>query len=191
MPPLATSLAPSAFPLGFTEVVAFRGDFGGTEVVNPKGIAYHAALNRLIVSLSPSSFGQGQRVQVLNSVAADGARTRFATNYQMYRDVESLVTIVPPGGPPSAAGFTPGDVFVGRGPGDQISRLSSAGNIVADVFVDLGTGGGLWGGLTFDVGGGFGGRLIGMTTGGKLFLVASNGVSTLLTDLGQIGRAHV
>ena len=185
MPPLAASLAPSAFPLGFTEVVAFRGDFGGTEVVNPKGIAYHAGLNRLIVSLSPSSFGQGQRVQVLNSVAADGARTRFATNYQMYRDVESLVTIVPPGGPPSAAGFTPGDVFVGRGPGDQISRLSSAGNIVADVFVDLGTGGGLWGGLTFDVGGAFGGRLIGMTTGGKLFLVASNGVSTLLTDLGR------
>ena len=40
MPPLAAPLAPSAFPLGFTEVVAFRGDFGGTEVVNPKGIAY-------------------------------------------------------------------------------------------------------------------------------------------------------
>jgi hypothetical protein len=185
MPPLAALLAPSAFPLGFTEVVAFRGDFGGTEVVNPNGIAYHAALNRLIVSISPSSFGQGQRVQMLNSVAANGARSRFAASYQMYRDVESLVTIVPPTGPPSAAGFTPGDVFVGRGPGDQISRLSSAGNVLADVFVDLGTGGGLWGGLTFDTGGAFGGRLIGMTTGGKLFLVTSNGISTLLADLGR------
>ncbi|HMG76775.1 MAG TPA: hypothetical protein VK582_25095 [Pyrinomonadaceae bacterium] len=185
MPPLAALLAPSAFPLGFTEVVAFRGDFGGAEVVNPKGIAYHASLNRLIVSISPSSFGQGQRVQMLNAVAANGARTRFGANYQMYRDVESLVTIVPPAGPPSAAGFTPGDVFVGRGPGDQISRLSTAGNVVADVFVDLGTGGGLWGGLTFDTGGAFGGRLIGMTTGGKLFLVTSSGVSTLLADLGR------
>src|SRR5882672_7015222 len=103
MPPLAALLAPSAFPLGFTEVVAFRGDFGGTEVVNPKGIAYHAALNRLIVSISPSSFGQGQRVQMLNSVAANGARTRFATNYQMFRDVESLVTIVPPAERPAAS----------------------------------------------------------------------------------------
>jgi hypothetical protein len=185
MPPLAALLAPSAFPIRFTEVIAFRGDFGGTEVVNPKGIAYHAALNRLIVSISPYSFGQGQRVQMLTSVAANGARTRFAANYQMYRDVESLVTIAPPLGPPSAAGFTPGDVFVGRGPGDQISRLSSAGNVVADVFVDLGTGGGLWGGLAFDTVGAFGGRLIGMTTGGKLFLITSNGVSTLLADLGR------
>jgi hypothetical protein len=33
MPPLAALLAPNAFPLGFTEVVAFRRDFGGTEVV--------------------------------------------------------------------------------------------------------------------------------------------------------------
>jgi len=145
MPPLATLLAPSAFPLRFTEVVAFRGDFGGTEVVNPKGIAYHPALNRLIVSLSPYTFGQGQRVQMLNTVAANGARTRFAPAYQMYRDVECMVTIVPPAGPPGAAGFTPGDVFVGRGPGDQISRLSSGGDVLADVFSDLGTGGGLWG----------------------------------------------
>ena len=85
MPPLAALLAPNAFPLGFTEVVAFRRDFGGTEVVNPKGIAYHAALNCLIVSISPSSFGQGQRVQMLNSVAANGARTRFAVNYDSFR----------------------------------------------------------------------------------------------------------
>lgn len=36
MPPLVISLRPTGFPLRFTEVVAFRGDFGGTEVVNPR-----------------------------------------------------------------------------------------------------------------------------------------------------------
>jgi hypothetical protein len=143
MPPLAVSVAPSVFPLRFTEVVAFRGDFGGTEVVNPKGIAYHPALNRLIVSISPFTFGGGQRVQLLNTVAANGSRARFSAAYLMYRDIESLLTIVPPAGPPLAAGFTAGDVFVGRGPGDQISRLSSAGNVIADIFVDLATGAGL------------------------------------------------
>lgn len=184
MPPLAVSVVPSAFPLRFTEIVAFRGDFGGTEVVCPKGIAYHPNFNRVIVSLSPSYYSD-QRVQVLNMVARNGTRARYAADYKMYRAVESLLTIVPPSGPPVKAGFTAGDVFVGRGPGDQISRLASGGTVVADVFVDPGTGGMLWGGLTFDTAGAFGGQLIAATTLGKVFLVTANGTPTLLCNLGR------
>src|SRR5215510_1841846 len=185
MPPLAVPVSPSAFPLRFAEVVAFRGDFGGTEVVNPKGIAYHSARNQLIVSLSPFTFGGGERVQLLTTLTENGSRTRFAPGYQMFRDVESMLTIVPSAGPPLARGFSTGDVFVGRGPGDQISRLSGSGAVIADVFVDLGTGGGLWGGLTFDIGGLFGGQLIAATTRGRVFLIDSTGRSTLLTDVGR------
>ena len=86
----------------------------------------------------------------------------------MYRDVESLLTIVPPSGPPMNAGFTPGDLFVGRGPADQTSRLSSTGSVLAEVFVDLGRGDGPWGGLTFDTEGNFGGSLIAVTKQGSV-----------------------
>jgi hypothetical protein len=185
MPALANKLPPSSFPIRFQEVVAFRGDFGGTEVVNPKGLAYDPALDRVIVSLSPYTYGSGQRVQMLTAVSSDGSRTAFAPGYKMYRDVESLIAIVPPSGPPVNAGFTPGDLFVGRGPADQISRISSMGSVLAEVFVDLQTGHGPWGGLTFDTQGNFGGRLIAVTTEGSVFLVDHNGNKSLHKNLGR------
>jgi hypothetical protein len=188
MPPLAVTVAPSSFPLRFTEVVAFRGDFDNIrphEVVDPKGVAYNTTLDRVIVSLSPYTYGGGQRVQMLTAVARDGSRIPFAPGYHMFRDVESLLAVVPLAGPPVAAGFTPGDVFVGRGPSDQISRLSGAGNVIADLFVDLGSGDGPWGGLAFDTHGAFGGRLVVETTNGKIFLVSSDGSKSQFTDVGH------
>jgi hypothetical protein len=188
MPPLAETVPPSPFPLRFAEVVAFRGDFdniGPHEVVDPKGVAYSSSLNRVIVSLSPASPPDYERVQMLTAVARDGSRVPFAPGYHTFRGVESLLAVVPPAGPPVAAGFTPGDVFVGRGPSDQISRLSGAGNVIADLFVDLGSGQGPWGGLTFDTHGAFGGRLIVETMYGKIFLVGSDGAKSQLTDTGR------
>jgi hypothetical protein len=186
MPPIAVTLPPSEFPYRFTEIVNFRGDFDQSvqpgEVVNPKGIAYHPQLERLIVSLSPANTGGESRTQVLNSVALDGRRTRFAPGYQMFRRVESKLAIVPNEGPPVEAGFTPGDVFVGRGPNTQISRLSSSGAIVRDIFVDLLVGDGLWGGLCFDTEGEFGGRLIAVEANGKIWLVDADGGFTQLAD---------
>jgi hypothetical protein len=185
MPALAHELPPSNFPLRFQEALAFRGDFGGTEVVNPKGLAYDPALGRVIVSLSPYTFGYSQRVQILTAVSSDGSRVAFAPAYKMYRDVESLLAIVPPSGPPVNAGFSPGDLFIGRGPKDQISRISSTGVVLADVFVDLETDSGPWGGLTFDTQGTFGGRLVAVTTDGSVFLVDHNGNKTLHKNLGR------
>jgi len=187
MAPLAVMLAPDPFPLRFTEVVAFRGDFDNIkphELVCPKGIAYSAALDRVLVSLTPEPDGSG-RQQLLTAVGRDGSRLPFAPSYRSFTDVESLLAIVPAAGAPIAAGFAPGEVFVGRGPTDQISRLSSTGNVIADLFVDLGTGQWPWGGLTFDTYGAFGGRLIVQTDRGKILLVGADGSKSQLADLGR------
>ena len=115
MAPLAVTLAPDPFPLRFTEVVAFRGDFDNIkphELVCPKGVAYSAALDRILVSLTPTAPGVSDRQQLLTAVARDGSRLPFAPGYRSFVDVESLLAVVPAGGPPVAAGFTPGDGFV-------------------------------------------------------------------------------
>lgn len=185
--PLAVLLEPSAYPYQFTEVVAFRGDFDQTvrpgEVVNPKGIAYHQQLNRLLVSLSPLSTDYNARTQIINTVARDGSRQLFAPGYQMYRAVESKIVVVPEDGPPVAAGFTPGDIFIGRGPQTEISHLSNTGEVISDVFANFGPGGGFWGGLVFDTEGDFGGRLIAVEANGKIYLVNPDGSSELFYDL--------
>ncbi len=185
--PLAIKLAPSPFPYQFTEVVNFRGDFDQTvrpgEVVNPKGIAYHPQLERLLVSLSPYNIGDEPRIQQLNLVDRHGARQRFAPAYTMFRSVESKIAVVPLSGPPVAAGFTPGEIFVGRGPHTQVSRLAANGDVLADVFADLGPGGGLWGALTFDTEGSFGGQLIAAGAEGKVFLISATGEFTEFIDL--------
>jgi hypothetical protein len=176
----ATVVAPSTFPLRFAEVVSFRGDFGANELVNPKGVAFHPALNAALVTLTPNS--QAGRVLVLNAVKADGSRAVFAAGYKPFRDVESMLAVVPASGPPVAAGFAAGEVFVNRGPHGQISRLSAAGAVLDDVWADLGSNG-LWGGVTFDTAGSFGGRLVALDNDGKIFLVDSHRAHTLLVDL--------
>ncbi len=181
--PIAVTLPPSTNPYSFVEVTAFRGDFAPTlGFSNPKGIAYHPALDRLVVSVAPSGF-EGGRTQILNLVAADGTRARFAPNFQMFREVESKIVIVPESGPPVDAGFIPGDIFVGRGPHTEISRLSVNGDVLADVFTQLSPNSSLWGGLAFDTEGAFGGRLVAVETDGKIYLVSADGSAELLTDL--------
>jgi len=180
---LAVIVAPSDYPYSFVEVTAFRGDFDLAQgFVNPKGIAYHRLYDRLLVSLAPSGFDAG-RNQILSLVSRDGTRIRFAPGYNMFRGVESKIAIVPEGGPPVAAGFTPGDIFLGRGPQTEISRLSYQGEVLADVFADFGPGGGMWGGLTFDTEGAFGGKLIAVEANGKIYLVGPNGTFEVLADL--------
>ncbi len=185
--PLAIKLAPSPFPYQFTELVNYRGDFDQIvrpgEVVNNKGIAYHAQLDRLLVSISPYNTGGQPRIQQLNLVDRSGARQRFAPGYTMFRAVESKIAIVPVSGPPVTAGFTPGEIFVGRGPNTQVSRLAANGDVLADVFADFGQGGGMWGALVFDTEGSFGGQLIAASAEGKIFLVSAAGVFTELIDM--------
>ena len=185
--PLAIKLTPSPFPYQFTELLNFRGDFDQSvrpgEVVNPKGIAYHAQLDRLLVSISPYNTGGEPRIQRLNQVDRNGSRQHFAPGYTMYRAVESKIAIVPASGPPVAAGFTPGEIFVGRGPNTQVSRLAANGSVLDDVFADFGAGGGMWGALTFDTVGSFGGQLIAAGAEGKIFLVSANGEFTEFIDL--------
>jgi hypothetical protein len=175
---MSTTIAPNAHPLRFAEVVNFRGDFGN-DLVNPKGVAYHPALDRVLVTLTPNS--STGRSLVLNQVSSDGAREIFADGYHPFRDVESMLVVVPPG-VPVATGFVAGDVYVNRGPAGQISRLSKTGTVLADVWVDLNSNG-LWGGLAFDTVGIFNGRLVAVDNDGKVFLVAPNGGKTLLVDL--------
>ncbi len=182
-PPIAVTLPPSEFPYSFVELVAFRGDFPPLlGFVNPKGIAYHRALDRLVVSLAPSGYAQ-TREQMLNLVTRDGARVRFAPDYKMYPSVESKIVIVPESGPPVEAGFTPGELFLGRGPQTEISHLSATGEILSDVFAEFGVGGGLWGGLVFDTQGEFGGKLIAAEANGKIYLVNPDGTFELFFDL--------
>jgi hypothetical protein len=76
VPPPAVLSPPAAFPLRFTEVVAFR-DFGPGDLSSPKGAAYHQGLNRVLVSISPTAPG---RVQILLAVDAEeeyGVRLRL------------------------------------------------------------------------------------------------------------------
>lgn len=181
--PIAVTLPPASNPYSFVEVTAFRGDFAPTlGFSNPKGIAYHPALDRLVVSIAPSGFEFG-RTQILNLVAADGTQTRFAPNFGMFREVESKIVIVPESGPPVAAGFIPGEIFVGRGPNTEISRLSVNGDVLADVFTKLSPNSSLWGGMAFDTEGTFGGRLVAVETDGKIYLVSADGSAELLTDM--------
>lgn len=185
--PLAITLEPTQYPYQFTEVVAFRGDFDETvrpgEVVNPKGIAYHRQLDRLLVSLSPLTTPLSSRVQIIHAVTRAGARQRFAPAYEMFRSVEAKIAIVPETGAPVEAGFTPGDIFIGRGPTTEISHLSAAGEIIADIFAQFGPGGGMWGGLAFDTEGDFGGRLIAVEANGPIYLVNADGTFELLINL--------
>lgn len=187
-PPLATTIAPSETPYRFVEIVNFRSDFDASirpgEVVNPKGIAYHQQLGKLILSLSPyAQSSDNDRTQILNLVAADGTRSRFAPSYTMFRRVESKLAVVPDAGPPVSAGFRPGDIFIGRGPRTQISRLGSNGAVISDIWADLQIGDGLWGGLCFDTEGGFGGRLIALEANGGIWLLNPDGSSVQLTNL--------
>lgn len=181
--PIAVTIPPSDYPYSFVEVVNFRGDFPPTEgFSNPKGIAYHHQLDRLLVSLSPSGF-EGGRKQVLNLVTPDGSRSRFSHGYQTYREVESKIAIVPEFGPPVEAGFTPGEIFIGRGPNTEISRLAANGEALADVFTRLSANSSLWGGLAFDTEGEFGGKLIAVESNGKVYLISADGSSELLLDM--------
>ncbi|MGE0127724.1 MAG: hypothetical protein AB7U82_06570 [Blastocatellales bacterium] len=185
--PIAVTLPPSEYPYRFTELINFRGDFDESiapgETVNPKGIAYHPQLDRLLVSLSPFHGDFGARTQIINAVTLDGSRERFASGYQMYRSVESKIAIVPESGPPVDAGFTPGDIFIGRGPQTELSRLSANGEVIADLWANFGAGGGMWGGICFDTEGEFGGRMIAVEANGKIYLVNPDGSFTLHADL--------
>jgi hypothetical protein len=172
----ANVISPSAFPLQFTEVVTFKGDFPNPpdEVANPKGVDYHAALRGVIVSISPG--GGSGAVQNLNLVLPEGKRTPFAPSLHPDRAVESKLAIVPPSGPPvTTGGFTPGDVFVLMGPLGQIARVSQSGAVVSNPFVNITGAAALWGALVFDTVGDFGGRLIVVDQDGRVFLVMSNG----------------
>ncbi len=183
----AVILPPSDYPYRFTELINFRGDFDEEvrpgQVVNPKGVAYHGGLDRLIVSLSPFNVNLESQSQILNAVSRDGSRARFAPGYRMFRRVESKIAIVPESGPPVAAGFIPGEIFLGRGPNTEVSRLSSGGQIISDIWTSFGPGGGLWGGLAFDNEGEFGGRLIAVEANGAIYLVDPDGTHTLLVNL--------
>ncbi len=186
--PIAVTLPPSDQPYRFTELINFRGDFDQSvqpgEPVNPKGVAYHPGLDRLLVSLSPFHIALETRSQILNAIRLNGSRSVFAPGYRMFRAVESKIAIAPEFGPPASAGFTPGDIFIGRGPQNEISRLSAGGEILADVWASLGESGGLWGGVCFDTEGDFGGRLIAVENTGKIFLVNPDGGFILHADLG-------
>jgi hypothetical protein len=183
----ATLTASTDVPLRFSEVVNFRGDFGD-DLVNPKGVAYHPGLNAVLVTLTPNA--ATGRVLVLNAVKADGSRHVFAPGYHPFRDVESMLVVVPTSGPPVNAGFTAGEVFINRGPHGEISRVSSAGNVLADVWTNLGSNG-LWGGLAFDGENTFGGRLVALDNDGKVFLVDAKGHAVLLVDLSARIGAHI
>jgi hypothetical protein len=174
----ATTIAANSHPLRFAEIVTFRGDFGN-DLVNPKGVAYHPALDRVIVTITPHH--SSGRSLALNAVTADGARDIFANGYHPYRDVESMLVVVPPG-PPVNAGFIGGDIYVNRGPAGQISRLSQTGAVLAEMWVDLNSNG-LWGGICFDTAGTFNGRLVALDNDGKIFLVDAQARKTLLVDL--------
>jgi hypothetical protein len=176
----ATILAPSQFPLRFSEVVNVRSDFGAGQLANPKGIGYHAGLDCILITVTPNAVNG--RSLILQTVQPDGARARFSPGYSPFRDVESMLVVVPPAGPPLSAGFVAGDVYVNRGPNGEVSRLDADGKVLADLWVDLHSNG-LWGGLTFDLTGTFGGRLVAVDMTGRIFLVDSGAHATLLVDL--------
>ena len=105
----------------------------------------------------------------------------FAKGIQSHQGV--VVLFDPESGAPVDAGFTPGEIFLGRGPQTEISHLSANGEIIADMFADFGAGGGFWGGLAFDTEGEFGGRLIAAEANGKIYLINPDGTSELFHDL--------
>lgn len=187
-PPITITLPPSRFPLRFTEMLNLRGDFDQSvmrgEVVNPKGIAYHKQRDELLVPVAPYHAALEDRVQIITAVNRSGSRARFASGYASFRGVESKLAVVPDSGPAVAAGFTPGDIFIGRGPQTEISRLSASGEVISDVWASFGPGGGFWGGLAFDTEGDFGGRLIAVEANGAIYLVSADGSSTLHVNMG-------
>jgi hypothetical protein len=197
----ASSIGPSSYPLRFDEVTNFAFEYSNT-LTNAKGVAYHRGLDRILTTVTPDGDpgGEGERRIKIYSVAANGRRERFSPNYTAYRAVESLLAVVPPDGPPVAAGFTSGDVFINRGgptidPNGGtianpelgwISRLDGLGSVITDEWAKLehnGQSNGLWGGLCFDRVGTFGGALLAIDIAGRLFKITSGGTYSLIADL--------
>lgn len=206
---MATTLAPSAYPVRFQTLVEFRypygpnwpdwtGGVGGQ--ANPKGITYNATINKLIVHVAPNSASiQGILRSVNLSLTSYGAHDRFGS-IATDASLESKLIAVPPSGPPVAsAGFTADDVFVPTTTtNNQVARVNSAGTVLNANFYSQGSGSyGPWGGLAFDTAGTkFGGDLLihwfvwsGGVTSSQLWRVNGAGTKSQVGgDLSSLGR---
>jgi hypothetical protein len=106
-------------------------------------------------------------VTVLASIPGSGPKERY-------------IAIAP--SQSSAAGFTPGDIFVSQG--TEIYKIKSDGSSVT-LFATISDADVDHTGLTFDKVGTFGNKLIATSINGKIWKVDSGGGSTLLVDTGK------
>jgi hypothetical protein len=175
----------ASLELALYETIAFSGDFPGN-FDSPKMGAYHPGLRKILVTLSPYFGDQNAYIQYIDAVCSatavgvtSGTRERWST-FRPNRNVEASLVVVPPNGPPVAAGFSPGDVFVSKDTTGAITRLSSTGAVISDPWSTPPAPAGLWGGLAFDTAGSFGGKLIAVATQGDIFSIDHNGSHSLL-----------
>jgi hypothetical protein len=155
-------------PLLFTAI--------STAFNSPIGIDYHEATGTVVVSVNYPSGAP----YAFERIQTDGTHVAFSSVSGLTNEVKIATART------GAAGFSPGELFVGNGNDGEIVRISADGLTVDNPWVSLpGDGNGLpRGSLYVDRTGVWGNELLVATTAGELWRIDSAGTPTLIADVG-------
>ena len=154
-------------PMPFTAI--------STAFNSPIGIDYHEHTGTVVLSVNYPSGSP----QAFERVENDGTHVPFSSVSGLSNEVKIATART------GAAGFSPGELFVGNGVDGQIVRISADGTSVQNPWVDLpGDENGLArGSLYVDRTGVWGNELVVVTTEGELWRIDAAGTPTLLADV--------
>ena len=141
---------------------------------SPIGIDYHEHTGTVVITVN---YPTGNPL-AFERVETDGTHVAFSAVSGLTNEVKIATART------GAAGFAPGELFVGNGIDGQIVRISADGSSVQNPWVDLpGDGNGLMrGSLYVDRTGVWGNELLVATTAGELWRIDAAGTPTLIAD---------
>lgn len=141
---------------------------------SPIGIDYHEHTGTVVITVN---YPSGNPL-AFERVETDGGHVAFSSVTGLTNEVKIATART------GAAGFSPGELFVGNGIDGQIVRISPDGGTVQNPWVDLpGPDNGLLrGSLYVDRTGVWGNELLVATTAGELWRINASGVPTLIAD---------
>lgn len=142
---------------------------------SPIGIDYHEHSGTVVLTVN---YPSGNPL-AFERVQTDGTHVAFSGVTGLTNEVKIATART------GAAGFAPGELFVGNGIDGQIVRISPDGSSVQNPWVDLpGDGNGLArGSLYVDRTGVWGNELLVATTAGELWRIDASGNPTLIADV--------
>jgi hypothetical protein len=145
------------------------------------GLGYSEPTNSLLVS---DNYPSGQPHN-FDLIGASGTQTQFSAAHGLGDEVYPAAIRTTS----CLQTFNVGDVYVGTGAPGVIGKISADGTHVTPAWVTLPNEQGLLrGGITQDVACSWNGDLIATTTAGDVWRIKSNGVATLVANLGIAGN---